>query len=559
MATRRGRGILISMAVFLAFAAPAAVAGAPDGLPRFSSVTIDAPAPEAEPGARPSPLAGGFGERLTTLGDVNRDRVADLLVSHISKDVDGLTGAGRVYVFSGRTRRVVHTIDHPEPQQGAQFGFWTANLDDIDGDRRSDFAVSAPSQDVGGVDGQGRIYVFSGRRGNLLRTIDHPEPQAGSDFGGNLTALGNLNGDRRTDLVVTASGQDQGTLTRAGSAYAFDAATGRLLWEAENPQPQEQARFGFGAMAPGDVNDDRIADFHIGEPFFDLPGLINVGRAVIVSGRDGSALLTIDHPDPHPGARFGQLDGQPGTPGDVTRDGRADIYASGFRQDVGDFQAVGRGYLFSGSDGSLIRHIDDPNPTAGAQFGNTFADGHDLDNNGLPDLLIGENPHAIRDQPNIGGAHVYGGRGIGKRLKTFRHPDAQQNSRFGWTLASPGDTNGDSHPDYWIAAPSQDVGDNVNQGRIYVFQSRDRARPRIPSVRGPRTVSDRARLRILVSDFNNADDELSIRCAFDSRRLHRCGSRVAKTLSRGNHLFYVQALDPAGNRSRIARVVVTVR
>jgi len=43
--------------------------------------------------------------------------------------------------------------------------------------------------------------------------------------------------------------------------------------------------------------------------------------------------------------------------------------------------------------------------------------------------------------------------------------------RFGRSVASPGDLNGDSQPDYVIGAPHVDVGANSDQGRVYVFLS----------------------------------------------------------------------------------------
>ncbi|PLS74933.1 MAG: hypothetical protein CYG61_10120 [Actinobacteria bacterium] len=52
----------------------------------------------------------------------------------------------------------------------------------------------------------------------------------------------------------------------------------------------------------------------------------------LFSGRTGEVLLRIDDPEPQAGATFGFQDVAPLSPGDVNRDGFADLYANGFAQ-----------------------------------------------------------------------------------------------------------------------------------------------------------------------------------------------------------------------------------
>jgi hypothetical protein len=117
---------------------------------------------------------------MRAIGDADGDGARDVLISSNRFDADDggggvITSAGRVYVVSGRTRAVLHTIEPPAPQEGASFGFWSANLgSDVDDDGVADFVVSAPGQVI---DGQrvGQVYVFSARTGTLIRTISPPE------------------------------------------------------------------------------------------------------------------------------------------------------------------------------------------------------------------------------------------------------------------------------------------------------------------------------------------------------------------------------------------------
>src|SRR5262249_48083292 len=157
-----------------------------------------------------------------------------------------------LWVFNPRTRRFMRTIDDPTPQAGARFGFWSAALGNT-----GQFVTSADKQTVGPYTQEGQGFVFHGKNGKLLMTINHPDPQAKADFGGNVIAPGNLDGDGFPDFVVTASSAFNGT----GIAYAFDGKTGKLLYRVPNPEPTQSSAFGFGAAEVGDVNRDGVGDY----------------------------------------------------------------------------------------------------------------------------------------------------------------------------------------------------------------------------------------------------------------------------------------------------------
>ncbi len=123
-----------------------AAAHAQAAVPAYKSFEVPAPEPQA---------GAAFGERLRALGDVDDDGIRDVLISSSNHDGDDgnggvLTNSGRLYVFSGRTRALLRTLEPPLPQVNARFGFWDANLGgDVDGDGAADFVTSAPGQVVG--------------------------------------------------------------------------------------------------------------------------------------------------------------------------------------------------------------------------------------------------------------------------------------------------------------------------------------------------------------------------------------------------------------------------
>ena len=102
-----------------------------------------------------------FGDAVSGAGDVNGDGVPDLLVGAPGNG----TTAGRAYVISGRTHRVVRVLT--AHRRGDLFGDGTAQAGDLDGDGVDDLIVGASGMNPG----HGAAYVYSGRTGTRLFRI----------------------------------------------------------------------------------------------------------------------------------------------------------------------------------------------------------------------------------------------------------------------------------------------------------------------------------------------------------------------------------------------------
>jgi len=204
----------------------------------------------------------------------------------------------------------------------------------------------------------------------------------------------------------------------------------------------------------------------------------------LFSGRSGNLLARIDDPVPQRGASFGFQDAAPLAPGDVTGDGRADLYANGFEQNGPTGPAEGRAWVFDGkatadAGSGVVRYaLSDPTPETGGQFGWSL-DKTDYDKDPVPDLYVGSAPHHGGGSQK-GGTYVFNGTD-GAELKRLELPDGdvQPNDgsfvpfgpNLGWGLAAPGDLNADGEPDYAAGAPFMNVGGNPDQGRMYAFLS----------------------------------------------------------------------------------------
>ncbi len=487
--------------VALGIGAPPALAVR--ALPTYTATTLDSPEPEA--GAL-------FGNFMSAVGDLDKDGANEVAVSSERQSSGTDTQVGRVYVFSGRTREVLRTIQNPDPQPGNGFGDSIIGIGDANGDGVPDLVISGSGTSVyvgrsdtgaantkpcgatepnGCNENQGRVYVFSGRTGSLIRRVEAPTPQSGIYFGyGFGTATNDLNNDGVGDFVETdsqtigvcdADGEPTTPPTEpcpfVGAAYAFSGKTGALLYRFRNPgdaAPEPYASFGGGGSSnPGDVTGDGIDDIVMG-----ASGASPRGRAWLFNGKDGSVVRELFDPDSpnNEGAGWPYGEGQGVEPGDVNGDGIRDLIVAAPGQDVRGVNNAGRLYLLSGKDGSLIRTLDDPAPKASGSFGFSHASAGDLNDDGTPDVLGSRFIFPVNvylmDSPPIpapgGAAYVFDGRN-GAPLVTL--PGMTRDGP-GSSVASPGDVNGDGYPDYFLGGRLLNVGAGENSGRVVVELSK---------------------------------------------------------------------------------------
>jgi hypothetical protein len=128
----------------------------------------------------------GYRTGAAQIDDVDGDGVEDFVVgSGRDSVVAGLAGAGVAYVVSGRairesTDRVLRLNEHPEivlrthtgSRAGASFGDCVVNLFDMDGDGVDEYAIGSLGHGTAAAAFTGGIFVYSGRTGELLQTIE---------------------------------------------------------------------------------------------------------------------------------------------------------------------------------------------------------------------------------------------------------------------------------------------------------------------------------------------------------------------------------------------------
>jgi FG-GAP repeat/Thrombospondin type 3 repeat len=362
------------------------------------------------------------------------------------------------FVTSAYALSVIHTLDTPNPQTNSSFGGAIA-IGRLDGDTKADIVVGAPWEDVGSNPDQGRAYVYSGANGSLLFPLDSPNPAYEGYFGA-AVAIGDVNSDGRSDIAIGApwEGQDG-----KGAVHVFSGLDGSLIRSLHMPAPDsgglEYATFGI-SVAVGDVNDDGKGDVVVGAPHTLVGGNAEQGRVYVFSGADGAVLLTLDTPNPQADASFGASVAA----GDANNDGRADIAVGALEEDTPPtIPDTGRAYLFSGAGGALLSTLVTPNPQEGARFGESVAMG-DMNGDGKADVAVGAPMEDVGVHADQGRVYAFSGAN-GSFLFNMDLPTPG----YGWLGESiaMGDANADGKSD--IAAGAAADGVPVLSGRVHVF------------------------------------------------------------------------------------------
>ncbi|MGQ9678367.1 MAG: FG-GAP-like repeat-containing protein [bacterium] len=214
-----------------------------------------------------------FGGAVAALGDVNLDSFGDILVGDYRHTGPILHGGG-CFLYSGG--------NPPDPildqlwegdENNYQLGITIANPGDLNGDRVADLVFASSYSALVEIRFGGHqisIPADVSLRGELR-------------FGSALSGGYDFNGDGFDDLLVGADGDDYGTVTGPGYAYLFLGGNPFLpLPETVLVGENEGDMLGSALAFLGDLNGDGKLEFAVGAPGFDGAGP-NSGRVYLYS------------------------------------------------------------------------------------------------------------------------------------------------------------------------------------------------------------------------------------------------------------------------------------
>jgi len=301
-----------------------------------------------------------LGTGLEGAGDTNGDGVEDVVAS-------GPGGAGVVRIYSGRDGRVLQTF-HPR-RKDELFGNHVSGVADLDGHGYADVIVGAPGKS-GAQGNPGHVYVYSGRDGTLLRTLNGERD--GDGFGSAVS--GSL--DPQQHLLVV--GAPAAGVTRHGRIYVYRGPSSQPAFTFDADDTGSALGEMFVSVV-GDADGDGVSDVY-GSDWMNEAHGPSTGRIYVYSGRTGETLFTLTGESAGDG--FGT---SASNAGDVDGDGRADLIVGAWQYGKVAVGA-GKGYLYSGRDGRLLATFDCRIP--GDAFGFDAVGIGDVDQDGTVDLLI---------------------------------------------------------------------------------------------------------------------------------------------------------------------------
>jgi len=330
------------------------------------------------------PPGSGGAVSVTSAGDVNGDGFADLLVSSIDGDYVYLGGP------SGLASVPSALLTNPRGTSGA-FGVPATSLGDVNGDGYADVVVgSIADPSLGAVQVVVYVYVYLGSATGLTTTPAttisiplvpqgpfNPDP-TGFGFLA-FASAGDLNGDGYGDLVVTAGAIGEGYLGGRTVVY-MGGATGLATMPAT-------ALTGLGDVfeqsvgGAGDVNGDGYADLVIGEDVFSASTGFYATSAEIflgsAAGLETSASATLS----------------PLTPGDQGPDvltSAGDVNGDGYADVVFGVSFLANAYVYLGeATGVAATPASTFTGPPESSFAASVASAGDINGDGFADLVIG--------------------------------------------------------------------------------------------------------------------------------------------------------------------------
>jgi hypothetical protein len=306
-----------------------------------------------------SRMAFGTYIRTSTANGVANSR---LVVSDPGAPGKGTVG-GAVEIYELPSYLHVGTINGDDY---SDFGFWIESDRDLNGDGVDEIAVASPLAIVSDGSSSGDARVFDGA---TFQQLFRFEGTGGEHLTGPLSFLDDMDGDGVPDLLIASPWY--GPKGR-GRLVLVSGNTGQSLWEIQGDKPM--SALGQYAGRLGDIDGDGRAEFAV---------VTNYSRKFrVYGGFPPTILYELDY-----AIDLKCLVSAICGVGDHDGDGIPDIVVAG-RHPSGHMPM--RMLLLSGRDGSTVQTIESPPRYANDEFGHSIVRSDDFTGDGTEDLLVFE-------------------------------------------------------------------------------------------------------------------------------------------------------------------------
>lgn len=378
-----------------------------------------------------------FGWVARSMGDLDGDGVQDFASTAPGHFVGG-PHAGRVYVYSGRGGGSLFTVDG---KPGWRLGNSVAGRVDVDGDGHLDVLIGAPSYGAN----PGHVLVVDGEDGSLLHELTAGE--AGDQFGLKVCGIEDLDGDGHGDVLVGAGTADANGKD-SGCVYVYGGKSGELLYRIAGEKAGDQ--FGSGMDATLSGGHRLLGVGAMGAPKGGLALAYRCGA----KGAERAFAIEPDATSSNLGQYFVTF------LGDVDGDGTPDLFATDWNN-AAKGKNTGRAFVHSGASGARILTVT--GHVAGEGFGTSSSHCGDVNGDGKADMVVGAWQNATA-APSGGAVYLHSG-ADGALLAQWT--SAQAGDTLGFDAVGLGDVDGDGAHDFLLTS-AWSAARGAKSGRVWI-------------------------------------------------------------------------------------------
>lgn len=384
-----------------------------------------------------------YGGAIASIGDLNGDGVADLVVGAPLDEAGVSAAAGAIFIHFMNTDGSIDssvkigqgTTNGPSGLgPNDQYGTSVACIGDLDGDGVQDILVGAAVDEAGATSNVGAVFIHYLKTDGTIKssvkigegTTNGPTGLAGNDsYGSSVASIGDLDGDGVQDIAVGALFDENGATSDTGAIWIHFMNT----------------------------NGSIDSSVKIGE------GTTNGPTGLEASDSYGSSLASI---------------------GDLNNDGVQDIAVGAYSDETGAQLNAGAIYIhFLNTNGTLVSTTKIGQGTTNGPtgftstilYGSALSSPGDMNNDDIPDLLVG----ARQYDNSAGGVFLHYLSTDGSIQSTVIFDDSTTNGAtsittdfYGASVASIGDLNGDRVPDIAVGAIDDEAGATSTTGTIFL-------------------------------------------------------------------------------------------
>ncbi|MCB0742393.1 MAG: FG-GAP repeat protein [Ignavibacteriae bacterium] len=407
---------------------------------------------------------GLYGKSVGIAGDVNGDGYSDIIIGE-----SDFNNKGKAYIYYGSLNGMID--NDPEElygtQIGSEAGTSVSTAGDVNGDGYSDIIIGVP--EFSNVQqSEGAVFVYYGTSDGIdqANKLILEGNQDNANFGSSVSTAGDVNGDGYVDVIIGMPGKTIG-VNKVGAAYIYHGSLSGLSVTPSNMINGDQSNsgYGFSVSTAGDVNGDGYSDIIIGASTY---GLGAKGAAFVHYGSSSGVSNTPNWTKEGVNASF--LGNSVSAAGDVNGDGYSDVIIGAYDFSNGQV-AEGAVYVFHGSASGLSQNADwsiESNQDY-ASIGLDVSSAGDVNGDGYGDIVFS----GYNSTNKEGVVYLYHGSGTGLETNSnWSFLGSQNFGQYGFSVNTAGDMNGDGYSDVIVGQYGFDnIGSGVDfDGKVYLYK-----------------------------------------------------------------------------------------